>query len=1173
MNFSLDQLKKAVPPTRKEEVTIKLRSKPVKKIDEDEETSDPKISPPTPEDIDAVPSIAPKKKRTVVLKDKTDIGFDRSDLMKRLRDKSTKKSGITIVPDTKVEKTEEKAEAKQEPKIKTKKSKKLKKTTAVFDESDDEPIVIKPKSKKTKKSKKTEGMPDKSEITIKPKSKGKIMLTDEPKISIKKPKYSYKPSTKEIDYPESMLKIGSIDLASLVKKPEPIKIRPEPYYLNNRQVFVNFIANYFAEYREEMRSDKSGIGTSKNKLTRDLMTHQKLVKDYMNMYSPYRGLLLYHGLGSGKTCASIAIAEGLKDDKRVVVMTPASLQMNYRSEIQKCGSEFYKMSHYWKFIRIRKHPDYVKPLSQFLQVDEEYIVKNGGAWLVNMNRESNYETLTTEEKQSLQKQITHMIEQKYTFINYNGLREKKLDKLSEYGNPFDNTVVIIDEAHNFISRIVNKLKKRSSLSMRLYEYLLSADNCRVVLLSGTPIINYPNEIGILFNIIRGYIKVYEFSLQVTSGKKLSERTIKEFFKEERKARNIDYVSYNVSLGKLTIIRNPFGFQNSYSKDDSREYQGVIKMKKEDRSDEGFQSSIRKLLTQILQEKKGISVSVKGTNVKLYKALPDDLEAFRNYFIKEDGRVMNMNLFKRRILGLSSYFRSAKERLLPRYEKERDFHVVKIPMSDHQFGEYLVARKSELDFDAKQKSRARKGKEEDIYSDTVSTYRIFSRAFCNFVFPSEFPRPMPTNKKGEVGIIDEDDMDVKDMKERLENPDGRYSIEDSDSLKEKDIELESYEKQLERALQFLKDNADTYLSPEGLKTYSPKMLTLLGNIASTITDGSPGTNLIYSQFRTLEGIGILKLVLEANDFAEFKIKRDTGGNWVLDIAKDDMDKPKFALYTGTETVEEKEIIRNIFNSNWEYVPSSIVNQLREIGDNNYYGEIIKVIMITASGAEGINLENVRYVHIMEPYWHPVRMEQVIGRARRIGSHMNLPEEFRTVDVYLYLMTLTDEQRKDDASITIRNKDKSKIDHFTVLTSDEALYEISNIKEGINRQLLKSIKEAAIDCTVYMTKENKEKLTCFSFGDPSVKEYSYIGSYQTQEADKEATLNTKKITWKTIDFTLGGRKYKLRLGPDGKTKTNMVYDYDSVENAITNPDAEPLMIGYLEVKGKRAKIVKK
>ena len=50
------------------------------------------------------------------------------------------------------------------------------------------------------------------------------------------------------------------------------------------------------------------------------------------------------------------------------------------------------------------------------------------------------------------------------------------------------------------------------------------------------------------------------------------------------------------------------------------------------------------------------------------------------------------------------------------------------------------------------------------------------------------------------------------------------------------------------------------------------------------------------------------------------------------------------------------------------------------------------MITASGAEGISLKNVRFVHIMEPYWHPVK-RQVIGRARRICSHADLPKDLQ------------------------------------------------------------------------------------------------------------------------------------------------------------------------------------
>lgn len=209
----------------------------------------------------------------------------------------------------------------------------------------------------------------------------------------------------------------------------------------------------------------------------------------------------------------------------------------------------------------------------------------------------------------------------------------------------------------------------------------------------------------------------------------------------------------------------------------------------------------------------------------------------------------------------------------------------------------------------------------------------------------------------------------------------------------------------------------------------------------------GLHLVYSQFRTLEGIGIFKLVLEQNGFAQFKLKKDAAGVWQIDIPEEDRGKPTFALYTGTESKDEKELICKIYNGVWNEIPPSLSRELREIANNNNTGEIIKVFMITASGSEGINLRNTRYVHVMEPYWHPARIEQVIGRARRICSHKDLPEALQTVEVFIYLMTFSREQLLSDASIELKIKDLSKKEYQLnpenpkvvkiPFTSDEAL----------------------------------------------------------------------------------------------------------------------------------------
>jgi hypothetical protein len=85
---------------------------------------------------------------------------------------------------------------------------------------------------------------------------------------------------------------------------------------------------------------------------------------------------------------------------------------------------------------------------------------------------------------------------------------------------------------------------------------------------------------------------------------------------------------------------------------------------------------------------------------------------------------NENLFKRRILGLTSYFRSAQEQLMPQFNKDTDFKVLKIPMSDFQFGVYEQARIQERKVAKAAAKKKLKQVATDVYTDTVSSYRIF-----------------------------------------------------------------------------------------------------------------------------------------------------------------------------------------------------------------------------------------------------------------------------------------------------------------------------------------------------------------------------------------------------------------------------------------------------------------
>ena len=77
--------------------------------------------------------------------------------------------------------------------------------------------------------------------------------------------------------------------------------------------------------------------------------HQKFVRDYLQSESPYRGILLFHGLGVGKTCASIGIAEGFRDSREIVILLNKSLKKNFIVNLMKCGFEYFRVNQHWVF--------------------------------------------------------------------------------------------------------------------------------------------------------------------------------------------------------------------------------------------------------------------------------------------------------------------------------------------------------------------------------------------------------------------------------------------------------------------------------------------------------------------------------------------------------------------------------------------------------------------------------------------------------------------------------------------------------------------------------------------------------------------------------------------------------------------------------------------------------
>ena len=876
---------------------------------------------------------------------------------------------------------------------------------------------------------------------------------------------------------------------------------PEYWVLPNRRAFINWIDRTFLKYKSR--------GVIENQAQRDLFLYQKFIRDYIQINSPYRGILLFHGLGAGKTCASIAVAEAMKNhlpNKSIIIMLPASLENNYIDELMKCGSDEYKTQQHWEKI------EYVTPNSQ---IPKDVIKKNNGVWFTNPDKSPNFSILSEKHKIEIKRQLNTIIKTKYVFIHYNGLRNSIIDNWESNGhNYFDNKVIIVDEVHNLISMIVGG----GHIGKKIYQLLMKAQNIRLVFLSGTPLINYPYEAAYLFNLLRGYI--FNYNLKLINQMKVSDNHLLEYLS------SLSYLDY-ISIEPNSSISITFNSQYFQNKIINKQYQGVMKtsLKSPHKYNNNYYLELLK------KDLKKLNIFIKDETLTEYTCFPEKSEDFDKYFLNRDNyQIRNPELFKRRILGTVSYYKGAKGDLLPSIVGT---HIVECVMSPHQTKIYKQIRSTERDKERVARRNNKNKKNDD--SKVSSYYRVFSRATCNFVFPEEIERPFPN---AQSGYKDEDENEMDEANFQEDN----YDV----LKKRKNLK---YENDKNEAFTQLSNQKDEYLNMKNISQFSTKYQKMFLNLQK-----SKGTSFVYSQFRSLEGIGILSLMLLANGYAEYKLVFNPNINdWEEDILPEDEDKPKFAFYTGTENNEYKEVIKKIYNNDLETLSPRLRSKIEQRG-SNLNGNIIKVLFATASAAEGITLSNVRQVHITEPYWNPVRIQQVIGRAVRIKSHHGTPKwhldsSERNVEIFIYLSVFDKQYFESDYAWM-------RLDNFQ--TSDQKVYEIAENKKKITDGLFQLMKEAAIDCG--LNSLDNQNINCYSFDNVSDNaEYSFIPNI---EYDNRETLKKnvqQEIKYQKIIYK--GKEYYLNR------TTGEIYDYQSIIEYQKN-QGRKIKVGYYDNETKKA-----
>jgi len=896
-----------------------------------------------------------------------------------------------------------------------------------------------------------------------------------------------------------------------------IIVKPNNWILPNRIGYNNEIYKTFNPSKYSSKQDDA-VKTKPCKTSDDtcdihdnnikLLRQQKIVKDYMQFDGPYRGVLLYHELGSGKSIASIAAAEGYINLKKIIIMTPASLSQNYESELLKVSNIGRNLKKTWTQIKVnKKSPEMMSELSKYA-ISEKFVKKDGLVWVPIYKDDVKGAEIIIEKvryadakaKDKIDDTINHIIRNRYTFINYNGLSAKMVKELGS--KPFDNTFIIIDEIHNFISRIVNG----SRLAKAIYNHIMNAKGTKLILLSGTPIINQPYEIATLINLVRGPIK--EYNIELLKKSKIPDlKAIIEHLQVKKLYTYIDTINYNENILSLTLLPEDFKRVDNNNTN-------ITKDKWANSSE-----NIVKNIVEVLNKTDIVKLSIKNKIIN-YEALPSDKVMFNKLFIDDDknGTIKNEDLFKRRILGTISYYRMTGSELYPRMLPPISRELF---MADHQIQKYLEVRLVEIRMDDKKKL-FKKGNTND---DLGSVYRAFSRMICNFAFPDEINRIFPQDLR----ML---------MKKELVNADSDNSSQsgefDNKQLN-KDVAA-AYSEQLDDAMDKLVKSE--YLDIDKLQSVcSPKFAQMYEDIKT-----SPGSVLVYSQFRVIEGIGIFKEVLNRQGYAEIniiKINIDDKDIYTID---DDMDifnkkydNKRYVIFNSDR--EKTKILMNIFNGNSKALPKNIQKQLKDndidIDKEQLYGKIVKVMMITQSGAEGISLLNVRRVLITEYFWNSVRIEQVIGRAVRTKSHMALPVEDQDVQVYTYLMNFTKKQLNDNP--TLRSKDKE-------ITTDKHIYNIAKNKENLINSFLKMLKASSFDCIIQsdVNKPTSNGYKCYNWPiNVDNNELSYTNNIETDK---------KILQYKNRQHIKKDRgRVVLKNGTKYVLLKNKLYDYYSYVNA--------------------------
>ena len=262
----------------------------------------------------------------------------------------------------------------------------------------------------------------------------------------------------------------------------------EFYTLNQTNIDANKKLESLEELQESLCSSEF-----------ELNPHQIFVKNFLSYHTPYNSLLLYHGLGTGKTCSAIGIAEEMRNYikqigfgsnkiKKIIIIASPNVQDNFKTQL----------------------------------FDESKLKQVDGIWRIegclgnSLLEEINPSERNDMTREKIIENIKRIINKYYAFYGYtkfgnivkDEIEYKRLYvtddtiknqyKIKKIKQIFEDRLIIIDEAHNIRDSDDNGNREVHNQLKDIAKY---TNNLKLLLLSGTPMYNGCEEIVWIANLL------------------------------------------------------------------------------------------------------------------------------------------------------------------------------------------------------------------------------------------------------------------------------------------------------------------------------------------------------------------------------------------------------------------------------------------------------------------------------------------------------------------------------------------------------------------------------------------------------------------------------------------------------------------------------------------------